>query len=153
MNFVYPALPRFECSKCGICCGDTQEKTRHILLLSSEAEQIATATSQLIPEFTVEIEGIAPYSYEMKKTLEKGKCVFLANNRCAIYPLRPLICRFYPFELKIAANRKSMFRYTKECLSIGKGKKLRKNYFEELFQLARTKIKVQRRFHEKTVKP
>jgi len=153
VNFDYPAALRFECTKCGICCGDAQEKTRHILLLNAEAEQIASVTSQRIPEFAAKIEGKAPYSYEMKKTLENGKCVFLSNNRCTIYLLRPLICRFYPFELAIAANRKYMFRCTKECPSIGKGKTLRKNYFEELFQLARTKTKGETRPHEKAVQP
>ena len=149
MNFDYPAELRFRCTKCGICCGDTEEKTRHILLLTAEAEQIATATSQSIAKFAEQIEGKAPYSYEMKKTLENGKCVFLAKNRCAIYSLRPLICRFYPFELKLAANGKYSFLYTNECPSIGKGKTLSKNYFKELFQLARTKTKAQRRHNEK----
>jgi len=149
VNFNYPAALRFQCTKCAICCGNTQEKTRHILLLTTEAEQIATATSQPIAKFAEKIEGKAPYSYEMKKTLENGKCVFLAKNRCAIYSLRPLLCRFYPFELKMAANRKYSFVYTNECPSIGKGKTLSKNYFEELFQLARTKTKAQRRPNKK----
>jgi Fe-S-cluster containining protein len=149
VNFDYPAALRFQCTKCGLCCGDTQEKVRRILLLTAEAEQIATATSQPIAKFAETVEGKAPYSYEMKKTLENGKCVFLAKNRCTIYSLRPLICRFYPFELKMVANRKYSFLYTNECPSIGKGKTLSKNYFEELFQLARAKTKVQRRLSEK----
>ena len=139
MSFDYPVALRFECTKCGICCGDTKEKTRHILLLGAEAEQIATATSQEIQRVAEKIEGKAPYIYEMKKTIENGKCVFLSKNSCTIYPLRPLICRFYPFELTTGTNRKYIFRYTKECPSIGKGKTLSKNYFKELFQMARTK--------------
>lgn len=149
VNFDYPAALRFRCTKCGICCGDTKEKIRRILLLSTEAEQIATAISQQISEFAVKTEGKAPYSYEVKKTAENGKCVFLENNRCTIYPLRPLICRFYPFELKSATHKKHQFLYTNECPSIGKGKTLSKNYFEELFQLARTKTKAQCRSKDK----
>jgi Fe-S-cluster containining protein len=143
VTFDYPAEVRFQCTKCGICCGDTKEKTRHILLLTAEAAQIATATSQPIAEFAVKIDGKAPYSHEMKKTLENGKCIFLSQNRCTIYPLRPLICRFYPFELKIATNQKHQFLHTNECPSIGKGKPLSKNYFEELFQLAHAKTQPQ----------
>jgi Fe-S-cluster containining protein len=149
VNFDYPAELRFQCTKCVICCGDTKEKTRRILLLTAEAEQIATATSQPIASFAVKIEGKAPYSHEMKKMRENGKCVFLENNSCIIYPLRPLICRFYPFELKMAANRRYKFLCTNECPSIGKGKALSKNYFEELFQMARTKTKRHRRHSEK----
>ena len=79
----------------------------------------------------------------MKKALENGKCVLLAKSRCTIYPLRPLICRFYPFELKTAANGDHQFLYTNECPSIGIGKPLSKNYFENLFQLALSKTEMQ----------
>jgi Fe-S-cluster containining protein len=138
MSFNYPVAVRFQCLKCGICCGDTKEKTRHILLLRTEAEQIATATLQPISEFTVKIKDKAPYSYEMKKT-EDGKCVFLENNCCTIYSVRPLICRFYPFELKKAHSQKYTFFYTDECSGINKGPMLSENYFRKLFQLARVK--------------
>ena len=140
MSFNYPVAVRFQCVKCGICCGDTKEKTRHILLLRTEAEQIAKATSQPISEFTVKIKDKAPYSYEMKKT-KNGKCVFLENKRCTIYSARPLICRFYPFELKIADSGKYTFLYTSECSGINKGPMLSKNYFRKLFQLARARSK------------
>ena len=139
MDFNYPVALRFECTGCGICCGDTQEKTRHILLLSTEAEQIAKLTSQQIQGFAEKIKGKAPYVYEMKKTIENGKCVFLTKNHCNIYQLRPLICRFYPFELTTAPNCKYIFGYTKECPSIGRGRTLSKDYFNDLFQMARTK--------------
>lgn len=138
MSFNYPVAVRFQCLKCGICCGDTKEKTRHILLLKTDAEQIATATLQPISEFTVKTNDKAPYSYEMKKT-EDGKCIFLENNCCTIYSVRPLICRFYPFELKIAHNGKYTFLYTPECSGINKGPMLSKNYFRKLFRLARAR--------------
>jgi Fe-S-cluster containining protein len=148
MSFEYAFSVRFRCTKCGICCGNTREKIRHILLLSIEAEQIAAATSQPISEFAVKVEGKAPYSHEMRKTPQDGKCVFLEKNHCTIYSLRPLICRFYPFELKVAANQKHEFLYTNECPGIGKGRILGKNYFGELFQLARAKARAECRFIE-----
>jgi len=148
MNFDYPTAVHFRCIKCGICCGNTREKIRHVLLLRTEAEQIAAATLQSISEFAVKVEDRVPYSYEMRKTAEDGKCVFLENNHCTIYSLRPLICRFYPFELKIAGNRKHEFLYTDECLGIGKGKMLGENYFRKMFKLARAKARADCRFNE-----
>jgi hypothetical protein len=136
MNFNYPTAVRFQCIKCGICCGDTKEKTRHILLLKTEAEQIATTTSQQTSKFTIKINNKAPYTYKMKKT-KNGKCIFLKNNRCTIYTARPLICRFYPFELKTAHRGKHTFLYTTECPGINKGPMLSKNYFRKLLRLAR----------------
>jgi Fe-S-cluster containining protein len=107
--------------------------------LKLEAEQIAKITAQPISKFAVELKGKAPYSYEMKKRVEDGKCVFLENNRCTIYPLRPLICRFYPFELKMSRNRKYTFLFTEECPGINKGRMLSESYFRKMFRLARTK--------------
>jgi Fe-S-cluster containining protein len=138
MNFDYPASMRFRCIKGGICCGGTKEKTRHILLMRTEAEKIAKTTLQPISGSTVKIKDKVPYSYEMKK-IEDGKCNFLENNCCTIYTMKPLICRFYPFELKIAHSRKYTFLYTSECSSIKKDLILSKNYFRKLFQQTRVK--------------
>ena len=138
-KFNYPISVRFRCIRCGICCGDTKDKNRHVLLLKKEVEQIAKATGWQIFKFAAKIEDNAPYSYEMKKRTEDGKCVFLENNRCTIYSLRPLICRFYPFELKIAQSGKHVFLFTEECPGIKKGRMLTEDYFREMFQLARAK--------------
>jgi Fe-S-cluster containining protein len=83
--------------------------------------------------FAEEIRGHEPYVYQMRKTSE-GKCFFLKNNSCSIYPLRPLICRFYPFQLKNIQNDMYEFAFTKECPGIGKGPLLRKEFFRKLFE-------------------
>ena len=139
-KFDYPNAVRFQCIKCGICCGDTKEKRRHVLLLKTEVEQIAKATGRhVLFKFAVKIEVKAPYSYEMKKR-KNGKCIFLENNRCSIYSLRPLICRFYPFELKVTHNQKYTFLYTDECPGINNGQQLNKSYFRKMLQLAHDKF-------------
>ena len=148
MSFNYPAAMRFRCIKCGICCGDTQEKVRHILLMKKEAEQIAAATLQPISAFAVKVQDKAPYSFELRKTTKEGECVFLKENRCVIYSLRPLICRFYPLELKTGENRKQEFLYTSECPGVGKGRVLRESDFERLFQLAHVKTRAEYRPNE-----
>ncbi len=148
MSFEYPIAVRFRCTKCGLCCGDTPEKIRHIILLKTEAEHIARTTSQLISKFAVKTEGKALYTYEIKKVSENGKCVFLENNRCTIYSLRPLVCRFYPFEMKTTSPRKHKFTSTDECPGIGKGTILREENFRKLFRLARGRVKRERRLSE-----
>ena len=141
MNFTYPTNVLFNCTKCGLCCGDTEQKTRHILLLESEVNEISAQTHQPKQTFTTEVTDKAPYTYEMKKT-NQGKCLFLKdNNDCSIYLHRPLICRFYPFELKFVHDKNQyFFDFTLECPEIGKGKKLLKRDFERLFILAKEKL-------------
>jgi Fe-S-cluster containining protein len=138
VKFTYPPAVRFHCVKCGLCCGDTKEKNRHILLLEPETEQISETVLQPASQFTVKIQGAEPYSYEMKKT-ETGNCVFLQNNRCTIYEVRPLICRFYPFELKSSHGKNYQFLFTEECPGIGKGRVLGEGYFRKMFRLALAK--------------
>jgi len=97
--------------------------------------------SKPVEEFATKIEGHEPYVYEMRKTAGEGKCVFLEEKTCTIYEVRPLICRFYPFQLETTDDRKYKFFCTKECPGIGKGKKLGKNHFENLFQRAYRQLK------------
>lgn len=84
-------------------------------------------------EFVETIENSEPYVHRMKKNVD-GKCIFLKDNACTIYQMRPLICRFYPFELKSNRRDEYVFAFTKECPSIGKGFELKRGYFEELFK-------------------
>ena len=134
MGLDYPGNLRFKCVKCGLCCGDTAEKTRHVLLMKKEAVSIASSIKRPISDFAVEVEGKAPYVYEMKKTVEAGRCCFLVENRCTIYSMRPVICRFYPFGLETNRNRK-MFYFTNECPGIGRGKLMQKRDFKRLLEL------------------
>ena len=139
-DFTHPVKVRFECNRCGLCCGDTEQKTRHILLLKSEAEKISSQTCQPIADFAVEVEEKQPYVYEMKK-LNEGKCVFLTNNHCSIYCLRPLICMFYPFELKFNEDKATYeFSFTLECPEINQGKLYSTFDFKKLFDVANERL-------------
>jgi Fe-S-cluster containining protein len=140
MGFTYPVNVRFKCNRCGLCCGDSKQKSRHILLLEAEAKRISSQTFKLLNDFSVEINDKNPYNYEMKKTSE-GKCVFFQDNKCSIYPLRPLICMFYPFELKFEEDMEfHVFGFTFECPGIGLGKELGQIDFERLFALAQERL-------------
>jgi Fe-S-cluster containining protein len=51
----------------------------------------------------------------MQKNPRTNKCIFLQDNKCTIYEVRPLICRFYPFELSTDEGGYYRFRATDEC--------------------------------------
>jgi Fe-S-cluster containining protein len=137
VDFTYPTEISFSCNGCGLCCGDTPKKTRHILLLPCEKEKIAEETGMPANQFSNEIKDKQPYCFEIKKT-NLGKCIFLKNNQCTIYSLRPLICRFYPFQLTYDLDKeKHVFDFTLECPAINQGKPFGKKEFEKLFELAR----------------
>jgi len=83
-------------------------------MLNVEAERLAQFVGKKICDFAEKVEGKAPYVYEMRKGGE-GKCIFYADNQCSIYKLRPLVCRFYPFELTPSEGKKFKFTATCEC--------------------------------------
>ena len=139
MDFIYPANMLFMCTMCGICCGDVNGKNRNILMLKEEAKNISIITGKNILNFANINANQTPYEYEMKKN-EKGNCIFLNENKCDIYSVRPLICRFYPFELINNINGDYEFLFTKECPGLSKGEPIEKDYFEKLFLLACSKF-------------
>lgn len=139
-SFEYPRNVRFKCGRCAICCGDTDAKLRKILLMKLEAAHLSDKTGKPIDEFADRRVGSEPYVYEMKKNRE-GKCVFLRENACSIYGIRPLICTFYPFELRVNRASRHIFSYTDECPCIGQGLELRKAYFDKLFAKSKELIR------------
>jgi len=141
MSYTYPRNVCFKCDRCTLCCGGTENKERSILLLETEARLISKKTSMKIDDFAKATRGFEPYKYKIRKRTEDGKCVFLKENLCSIYSLRPLICMFYPFQLENAGHERYMFLYTNECPGIGKGEELKKAFFQKLFQIFLDKTK------------
>jgi len=131
--FKYPKNLSFKCEFCTICCRDTESRVRRILLLKSDVNHISSETSIEIGKFAEKIGGYEPYVYQMRKT-EDGRCIFLKGDSCSIYSIRPLICKFYPFELRRTGKGKFIFTYTNECPGIGEGTHLKRDFFEKLFR-------------------
>jgi Fe-S-cluster containining protein len=140
VSFTYPKNIKFECNKCALCCGNTKEKTRHIIILENEAKEIQKQTNLNINEYCFEITTQQPYKFEMKKP-HNEKCFFLKQDGCSIYDVRPMICRFYPFELKFdEKQQKYVFAATAECPALNQGKRLTQSHFKMLFWLAEEKL-------------
>jgi len=80
------------CDKCGTCC-----RVCHPIRL--EVEDIGRIASYLripIPSFYLEYVQVEGESFYIKGT---KPCRFLRGNLCSIYPVRPLVCRYYPFNV------------------------------------------------------
>jgi Fe-S-cluster containining protein len=132
--FQYPKGIAFHCLRCGLCCKDRSYKPRLILALRSEVLRISERTGLRLEEFA-EASGKRTYDYLLKKR-QDGSCIFLRDNSCSIYELRPLVCRFYPFSLRKNGNHGYVFSYTNECPGLGKGRPLSKKFFGDLLAYA-----------------
>jgi Fe-S-cluster containining protein len=132
-EFEHPVGVNFRCERCALCCRDTKDRVRRILLLKAEVEHISEKTAMGIDGFAEKVGGFEPYIYRMKKE-EDGRCIFLRDPLCSIYEVRPLICRFYPFQLKSLGNNRYIFTYTDECPGMGRGPLLKRNFFKRMFR-------------------
>jgi Fe-S-cluster containining protein len=109
-------------------------------MLESEASEIQEKTGLNLGEFCLKVSDKHPYRFEMKKQADR-KCLFLKPEGCCIYEFRPLICRFYPFELKFDEVKQAyVFNPTVECPAINQGKLLNENDFRKLFMLAQERL-------------
>lgn len=139
LRLSYPRDVLWECIRCARCCGDTSSRERRILLLPSEAYHISRTTALVVEDFAEPTEGAGLYVLRMRK--KDGRCVFLDGNRCSIYAIRPLVCRFYPVWLRKEGSTHT-FGITDDCPGLGKGKRLDRDYYVSLLRLAHARLNV-----------
>ncbi|MFQ5762124.1 MAG: YkgJ family cysteine cluster protein, partial [Candidatus Bathyarchaeia archaeon] len=98
-----------------------------------EAEKLSRSLRMPIAKFAEETNRLDGFPFEFKKI--NGECIFHHNDKCTVYPLRPLTCRVYPFWIEHHGRRFS-FNVTNECPEVGCGPKLSRFFFERLLQKA-----------------
>ncbi len=137
-NILFPKT-RFKCRKCGKCCVEDERGGRQIALTEKDAEEISNATGSKLIDFAEKNTSEAfPYAIR----LIGGKCFFLGpSNKCSIYPVRPLVCRFYPFMLQKIGGR-YVFHVDPFCPGLGEGIYLDREYFEKLVEEAEKRLNV-----------
>lgn len=85
---------RFTCTGCGACCS---KEPGYVWLSPQEVQQIADHLRISTPEF---VKRYTRKVFGRVSLLEDSKnfdCVFLKNNRCQIYSVRPRQCRTFPW--------------------------------------------------------
>jgi Fe-S-cluster containining protein len=84
--------PVFQCRQCGECCHGQGG------ILPSPQEQELIAQYLKIPLAVLRRDYLeATPSGLAVKTRPEGGCIFLVGQRCRIHPVKPRICRDWPF--------------------------------------------------------
>lgn len=109
---------RFACKQCGTCC--TGESG---IIYVDEQEITAIAEFVCLPREIFVQRCLYPFqdSYSIRET-DDGRCIFYENG-CAIYPVRPVQCRTYPFWFQNMRSEESWAGVCLQCPGIGKGPK------------------------------
>ncbi len=102
----------YHCSKCGTCCRNVRDSVMlepldaFRLLRHLSSQQPHRPLHELLEEYAqLHMLSRGFFIYVLKTVEDSGTCIFLKNNQCSIYPVRPRTCRLYPFSLEPTEQR------------------------------------------------
>ena len=106
--------PVFQCQQCGDCCSGRGG----IFVKSQEVDEMAALLSLSVEEFSrlyLEASAMGP-----RLTIaDNGFCVFLmAGNLCRVHPVKPFICRQWPFLPALLADADELEHAKTACPGI-----------------------------------
>lgn len=107
LKSIYSKIPKTECQHCHKCCGP---------IIWFEPEEI------LIKEY-MKKNNIKRIQWTTKEFEQNNmKCPYLSNDRCIIYPVRPIVCRLQGniVELKCKSSEKTNMMSNEELDKIRK---------------------------------
>ena len=111
---------RFECTGCGNCCRNHGEYS-YVSLAEAELEAIPRFLGISRQEFLARYCDKEPGFHPTLK-MDAPACPFLgADQRCAIYPVRPKQCRTWPFWTENLARETWEGPVKQCCPGIGRG--------------------------------
>ncbi len=84
---------RFTCTGCGACCS---KEPGYVWVSPAEIEQISAHLNISQEEFLKRYTRTVFGRVSLKERVNFD-CVFLKENRCQIYPVRPRQCRTFPW--------------------------------------------------------
>ena len=83
--------PVFQCQQCGDCCAGRGG----IFVRPEEVAAMAAFLDLEEPEFSRRYVESSPLGNRLG--IAAGVCVFMEDNRCRVHPVKPFICRQWPF--------------------------------------------------------
>ena len=84
-----------KCKKCGACCRNILFSTQEGYIKSKETFEQMRKKHRYYRNFR--ISGVVSEKQDFQNGALTFECKFITkNNKCLIYPIRPLFCRDYP---------------------------------------------------------
>jgi hypothetical protein len=132
----------FTCTQCGNCCTGAPG---YVWIsdeeLSRLAEHLKTSVEQVVTQYCRRVGGRVSLN-EHRTPQGNYDCVFLREQRvpgeseprrtCAVYPVRPLQCRTWPFWDANLSSEQSWRHAARRCPGIGKGRPFTLGQIEDL---------------------
>lgn len=129
INIVTPVY--FSCKEsCSACC-----EINGGLVVVNEQEIKAISSHLKLSEK----KFLARYTVQNGKHTclidrDERACIFLEDNKCQIYPVRPFQCKTFPFWPQNVKSEKRWATIMEECPGIGEGKPYSHEEIEKVFK-------------------
>lgn len=85
---------RFECTGCGQCCTGAPG---YIWVSDAEIEAMTAHLNLPLDKFKRRFLRKVGRRYSLVEYAKTYDCIFLKDNKCSIYPVRPTQCRTFPW--------------------------------------------------------
>ncbi len=105
----------FSCTGCGKCCTGGPGV---VWVTEEEIKAIAEYIHMPLDLFTKKYIRIISDRLALKELLPKYDCVFLKENKCTVYPVRPKQCKSFPFWSTLLESEDSWNEAEKYCEGI-----------------------------------
>ena len=109
---------RFECTGCGKCC---KGSPGYVWLTVAEMASIATFLHLDFDTFTRKYVRQVNGDFSLIEVGEEYACVFLKEDKCTIYEVRPEQCRTFPFWGKHLRSKEHWEKLKGQCEGIHEG--------------------------------
>ncbi|MGQ9688999.1 MAG: YkgJ family cysteine cluster protein [Desulfobaccales bacterium] len=90
--------PVFQCQQCGDCC----RGEKGILVTPEEVEAMAVYLGLPVADFTARYLVDTPLGPQLASA--DGVCIMQAESLCRVHPVKPRICREWPFLKALLEN-------------------------------------------------
>ena len=112
----------FACTSCGKCCKSYKNQIK-VYVNIAEALQISDHIDMDIKDFQqkyieIHYDQDSNELISLKSNDTKSNCIFLKENQCSIYQVRPTQCRTYPYWPQIMLDKASWLEEAKACEGI-----------------------------------
>jgi Fe-S-cluster containining protein len=104
--------PVFKCQQCGDCC----RGKGGIFVQAEEVEQLSTFLGMPREDFCRRYVEVSPMGAHL--ATKNGTCVFLKGNCCQVHPVKPRICRQWPFLAAILKHPEELAHAKTACPGI-----------------------------------
>jgi Fe-S-cluster containining protein len=106
---------RFECTGCGKCCTGAPGYT---WVNAQEVQAIADYLKMPVDQFVRRYLRKVGKRYSLVEFKQNYDCVFLKDQRCSIYPVRPTQCRTFPWWAENLSSPEAWREAAKRCEGI-----------------------------------